>query len=345
MDLGEEIDVSLFKGTERAKVFALLEKMAISGASDLRLASDRVPHWTNLGVTEPVPDEDIWTKKEIISALYKLSGVDNWQTFLDEWRLDFSFTYKDKINGRFRISMVSERNKPAAVLRLIRSTIPTMDELELPSALYEIPKKKIGLYLFCGRTGSGKSTTQASIINEINRTRQVSINTIEQPIEYDFEDAKAFVFQREIGIDSKSYSLALIDLLRHAPDVVLIGELREAEEVRAALQLAENSLVLSTLHTSSIYNTIDRLLLMFEHQEQQSVKSALLRVLGGITIQELHRTNDGTQRKASFEIGMMTDDLRKAIKDDIDKNEFNAILESGVGGNQTMAQSLQNLVL
>lgn len=228
--------------------------------------------------------------------------------------LDFSHSIAGI--GRFRVNIFKQRGSYSTVIRVLAQKIPTIDELGLPQVFKELALKPRGLILVTGPTGSGKSTTLASMIDYINNNRRGHILTLEDPIEYMHKHNRCIVNQREIGEDSHNFSTALRAALREDPDVLLIGEMRDLETVATAVSAAETGhLVLSTLHTVSAAQTVDRIIDMFPTFQQQQIKVQLSGVLQGIVSQQLMRVMGSSGRVAAMEILLFTDAIRNVIRE------------------------------
>ena len=223
--------------------------------------------------------------------------------------------------------------------------IPSLDELNHPNILKELIKKQRGLILVTGPTGSGKSTTLAAMINEINKTRSAHIITLEDPIEYVHNHQKCIINQREIGKDTKSYANALRAVLREDPDVILVGEMRDLETISIAITAAETGhLVLSTLHTIGAAKTIDRIIDVFPPHQQQQIRIQLASVLQGIISQQLVPSIDGTKRFAALETMVITPAIQNQIREGKTYQIESAIQTGGRFGMKTMDMSLGELV-
>ena len=220
---------------------------------------------------------------------------------------EFDTSYSVEGVGRFRINVFKEKNNDAIAIRVIALKIPTLNELNHPEVLKSIINKKRGLILVTGPTGSGKSTTLAAMINEINNTREEHIITLEDPIEYLHNHNKCIINQREIGRDSKSYNKALKAVLREDPDVILVGEMRDLETISIAITAAETGhLVFSTLHTIGAVKTIDRIIDVFPPHQQEQVKIQLSSVIQAVISQQLLPNIKGNGRVAALEIMVNT---------------------------------------
>ena len=248
--------------------------------------------------------------------------------------------------GRFRVSIFKQRGTFAAVMRLIPSKIPSVEELNLPQVIKRISLEQRGLVLVTGTTGSGKSTTLAAMMNEINHKDSRVIITIEDPIEYLHTDVKSVFYQREIGLDADDFFTALRAALREDPDVILVGEMRDPETVRTALDAAETGhLVFSTLHTLDAKETIYRIISFFPPHHQQSVRFQLASVLKATISQRLLPRADGTGRVPAVEVMIVTEAIKERILNPDLTEEIPDFIEKGreIYGSQTFDQSLFDL--
>jgi twitching motility protein PilT len=254
-------------------------------ASDLHLNVGYRPTVRVAGALLPLGDFSVLTPEHAKDLVFQLLG-DIKDAFLERKEIDFSYSFKDK--ARFRVNVFFEKGFVSAALRLIPSKIKTLEELNLPTVLHRISKLKQGFILMTGPSGHGKSTTLASIIDEINHLRAEHIITIEDPIEYLFIGDKSLVNQREIGHDTKSFRNALGSILREDPNVIMIGEMRDPETIAAALTAAETGhLVLSSLHTNSASQTVDRVIDVFPPTQQNQIRLQLANTLSVIISQRL----------------------------------------------------------
>jgi len=246
--------------------------------------------------------------------------------------------------GRFRVNIFKQRGSSAIAIRVVGLKIPTLGELQFPSVVKDIITNKRGLVLVTGPTGSGKSTTLAAMINEINATRASHIITLEDPIEYLHRHNKSIINQREIGKDTLSYGNALRSVLREDPDVILVGEMRDLETISVALTAAETGhLVFSTLHTIGAAKTIDRIVDVFPPYQQQQVKIQLAAVLKGIISQQLLPRTDGQGRTAAIEIMMATTAIQNMIREGKTHQVESSIQTGAKYGMKTMDMSLSEL--
>lgn len=246
---------------------------------------------------------------------------------------------------RFRINIFKERGSSAVTMRLINTEAPDIDKMGMPEVFKTLSKRKNGLILVTGPTGSGKSTTMAAIINEINKNESRHIITLEDPIEYIFENNKSLIKQREVNVDTKSFSNGVRASLRQDPDVILVGEMRDFETVSAAVLAAETGhLVISTLHTLGTTKTIDRIIDVYPPHQQGQIRSQLGMILEGVISQVLLKniTNDG--RIAAYEIMLANNAIRNLIREGKTHQLQNVIQTSSKSGMITMDMYLKNLV-
>ena len=246
---------------------------------------------------------------------------------------------------RFRANFYKTINGPAAVLRRVESKIPDMDAFDLPQALYDIVDMHKGLVLVTGPTGSGKSTTLAAIVNEINKTRNANILTVEDPVEFIHQDNKSIVSHREVGKQTQSFANALKAALREDPDVILVGEMRDLETVSLALTAAETGhLVFGTLHTSGAPATINRIIDVFPPEQQEQIRAQISTSLKMVVTQRLLKTKDGQGRVGAFEIMKCTSPVQNLIRE-AKIHQIPSIMQTAVrDGMITMEKSLEELV-
>ena len=261
--------------------------------------------------------------------------------FQDTHELDSSVT----LSGlRFRANFYKTIHGPAAVLRRVESVIPTMDQFDLPPVLYDIIDMHKGLVLVTGPTGSGKSTTLAAIVNEINKTRTANIITVEDPVEFIHKDKKSIVSQREVGKQTESFAHALKAALREDPDVILVGELRDLETIGMALTAAETGhLVFGTLHTSGAPSTINRIIDVFPPEQQEQIRAQISTSLKMVVTQRLLKTRDGAGRVGAFEVMKCTPPIQNLIRE-AKIHQIPSIMQTAVrDGMITMEKSLEEL--
>lgn len=273
-------------------------------------------------------------------AMHMLRGErEATRTLLQSGSVDISYSIPGKT--RFRVNIFAQRGTYAIVLRVIPDGIPTLEQLKMPKELYNVPKLKNGIVLVTGPTGSGKSTTLAAIINQINQDYAYHILTIEDPVEYMHRHVKSTVNQREVGSDTKTFALALRAALRQAPKVILIGEMRDVETFSICLQAAETGhLVFSTVHTPSAYETMDRIINMFPPHEKQQICMRMANSLRGIVSQKLIPRADGSGRVAGVEVLIATPTVAKLVEEGRFGMIYDHIRDGEYWGMQTMNQCL-----
>jgi twitching motility protein PilU len=304
----------------------LLKVMVDRGASDLFVTAGAAPSIKVDGAIRPLTKE---TLKPSQARALVYSTMNDKQLAEFEGTNECNFAISAPGIGRFRVSAFMQRNTPGMVLRAINSHIPTMDELKLPNVLRELSMTKRGLILFVGGTSTGKSTSLASMIDYRNENHAGHIITIEDPIEYIHNHKKSIVTQREVGIDTESFEVALKNTLRQAPDVILMGEIRSAETMKFGLQFAETGhLCMATLHANNANQALDRIISFFGPEHHDQIWMDLSLNLKAIVAQQLLPTVDGKGRRAAIEVMINTpliqDYIRKGqvheIKDVIKKS-------------------------
>lgn len=266
------------------------------------------------------------------------------QQFEELGEIDFSYSIPQI--GRYRVNVFHQRGSMAASIRLVSTKIPLPEELGIPKSVVDLYQKKRGLVLVTGPTGSGKSTTLASIIDRINSMREVHVITLEDPIEYLHNHKKAMVNQREVGLDTHSYSNALRAALREDPDVILVGEMRDLETISTAITAAETGhLVLSTLHTIGAASTIYRIVDVFPPHQQQQIRVQLSMVLESVISQQLIPTADKKSRVAAFEVMHSTPAIKNLIREAKSPQINSTIQTSKKLGMQTMDDAIFDLYM
>jgi twitching motility protein PilT len=258
--------------------------------------------------------EQIVTPEIAQDLVRQCTSKEMYEQLMEEGEIDFAYVLKGI--ARFRVNVFKQRNTLAIAFRPIPTAIPKISDLGLPSVIYDLADKRMGLILVTGPTGSGKSTSLASIIDHINKNKKAHIISVEDPIEYLHKHEKSIVNQRELGIDTKSFGNALRASLREDPDVILIGEMRDQETIATALTAAETGhLVLSTLHTIGAAKTIDRIIDVFPPFQQAQVRVQLSTVLQGIISQQLVRAKDGKGRLLATEVMVWTPAIANLIRE------------------------------
>jgi twitching motility protein PilT len=309
-----------------------------SKASDLFIKAEAPPALRVHGRIVPT-DLPVLTPEDSQRMAESIMGEEQIARFHEYHELDLAFTLGDL--ARFRANVYQQRGSMGVVLRIIPLEIYTLEELGMPKVLAELVKPRQGLILVTGPTGCGKSTTLAAMLDLINRTRRCNIVTIEDPIEFVHTDRMAVVSQREVGIDTESFWDAMKYVVRESPDVILIGEMRDAETMRVALSAAETGhLVFSTVHTTSAADTIERIVSIFPPHEKQQICLRLSTGLLGIISQKLVPRADGTGRVAAVEVMINTPTVAKLVEEGRSGQIYNAINEGGYWNMQTMNGSL-----
>lgn len=264
------------------------------------------------------------------------------EIFNEKGEVDFSFALQGM--GRYRVNVFKQRGTIAAALRLVATKVPSAEELEIPPSVVELYKKKRGLILVTGPTGSGKSTTLAAIIDKINENNTSHVITLEDPIEYLHQHKKSTVNQREVGNDTMSYANALRAALREDPDVILVGEMRDLETISTAITAAETGhLVLSTLHTIGAAATIDRVIDVFPPHQQEQIRVQLAMVLECVVSQQLVPTIKGNKRVAAFEVLHMNSAIKNLIRENKSFQITSMMQTNKKLGMQTMDDALYDL--
>ena len=311
------------------------------GASDIHITVGMPLLFRIDGVLVPAAFQP--ADEEMSQMLYELLEEKERKRLQEGYDIDFAIQTED--GNRQRVNIFRQQGEIAATIRLLNSYIPTLEELNLPEKLYRLAQEPRGLILVTGPTGSGKSTTLASMIEYMNQTKPVHIITIEDPIEYTYQGKKALIHQREVGRDVISFASALRSALREDPDVILVGEMRDYETISAALTAAETGhLVLSTLHTTGASQTIDRIIDACPAGSQNQVRTQLSGVLKAVITQCLLPTSDGTGRMAATEILLGTDAVCNLIRENKTHQMSTAMQSGGSVGMHTLNMDLMRLV-
>lgn len=325
------------------EILKLFERTIELKASDLHITVGVPPMMRINGSLVPFGDQNMMPD-DIASMVKEFLTEEQFMHLSQDGELDVSFSRPGL--GRFRVNIYRQRGSYSIALRLLALRIPTMEELNLPPLLKEMAMKPRGLILVTGPTGSGKSTTLASMIDYINSTKSCHILTLEDPIEYLHRHQLSLVNQREIGNDTKSFANALRAALRQDPDVILVGEMRDMETIAIALTAAETGhLVLSTLHTVGAVKTMDRIIDVFPTHQQQQVRIQLSTVLEGIVSQQLLPKADDQGRVAAFELMVSTPATRNLIRES-KTHQIQSLIQTGSKfGMKTMDSALTELVM
>jgi twitching motility protein PilT len=321
----------------------LLERVVEMRASDLHLTAGSHPAVRVHGHIELLEDFDVLDPDMVRGLIYRITTTEQQKNLELSRQLDFAHGVRGL--ARFRVNAYYQRESMAAAFRLIPTEIKSVEELGLPSSLHDLTTKPRGLVLVTGPTGSGKSTTLASLIDEINRERTDHIITIEDPIEFLHHHKSCIVNQREVGQDATGFADALRGALRQDPDVILVGEMRDLETIGTALTAAETGhLVFATLHTQSAPSTIDRIIDVFPAEQQDQIRMQLANSLQGIVTQTLMPKHDGTGRVCALEILFLDDAIRNLIRQGKIEQIYSYMQTGTRRGMQTMEQSLTDLV-
>lgn len=320
----------------------LLEITVNKGASDLHLITKAPPMLRVNGALAPIAGLESLSKEQAEKLIFGLVNEEQKEVLLVNKEIDFSFAFGEL--ARFRVNAYYQKGALAAALRLIPMKIPSLEELNLPEICHAFTKLKQGFILVVGPTGHGKSTTLASVIEEINQNRAEHIVTIEDPIEYVFSHNKSIISQRELKSDTHSWPIALRSCLREDPDVVMIGEMRDLETMAMALTIAETGhLVFSTLHTNSAAQSIDRIIDVFPEHQQEQIRMQLSATIEAIVSQRLLPCLEGG-RIPTTEILVATPAVRTVIREGKTHMIDNIIQTSAEMGMKMLEMDLARLV-
>jgi twitching motility protein PilT len=329
---------------EDATLHELLKIAFQEKSSDLFIKAGAVPKIRQHAMVKPLPGDwgviDDQNARRIVTSTMTPKQAEEFEARLE---MDLAFSVGDLM--RIRANLYFQRGCPAGVFRLIPLEILSVEQLGLPPVLNETAKHRQGLVLFTGPTGSGKTTSLAAIIDLINRTRPCHIVTIEDPLEFVHADKAAYISQREVHIDTHDFHIAMRAVVREAPDVILVGEMRDVETMNVALQAGETGhLVFSTVHTPSAGETLDRIVNMFPPHEKNHLCMRLAGSLRAVVSQKLVPRADGNGRVAAAEVMICTPTISKLIEDGHFGELYHAISEGHFWGMQTMNQSLVKYV-
>jgi twitching motility protein PilT len=323
-------------------IFALINAAAAKGASDLHMSVDGPPLIRVDGFLEKIDSLPDLTERSIREALEQLITKEYIEIFNRERELDFSYAMPD--GTRLRCSVAQQRGFTNLAVRILSSRVPTIDELELPEMYKKIVSRETGLIVVSGPTGSGKSTTQAAMIQFLNTNKTCHIVTLEDPIEYVHVNNKSNIIQRELGRDTFSFAAALKHVLRHDPDVICVGEMRDPETARAALSLADTGhLVLTTGHAPNAPQAIQRIIDLFPPEERYTAQVRVASLLTAVLCQRLVPRANGSGRIAAVEIMLANSAVRSLIHDGRFSQLFNVIRISQQEGMVSLDDALVTL--
>ena len=323
-------------------IVELLAFVVKNNASDLHLSAGMPPmirvHGEIRRINLPAMEH-----KDVHDMIYDIMNDSQRKHYEEHLECDFSFAIPNL--ARFRVNAFNTQRGAASVMRTIPSKVLTLEQIKAPKIFAEIAQQPRGVVLVTGPTGSGKSTTLAAMINDINEGTYGHILTLEDPIEFVHESKKCLINQREVGRDTHSFSNALRSALREDPDIILVGEMRDLETIRLAMTAAETGhLVFGTLHTSSAAKTIDRIIDVFPAEEKEMVRAMLSESLRAVISQTLLKTKDGNGRVAANEIMIGTPAIRNLIREGKVAQMYSTIQTSQAVGMQTLDQNLADLV-
>jgi twitching motility protein PilT len=321
----------------------LLRQLVERGGSDLHLTSGIPPAIRVDGELTHLDDQPVCTPDELQKMLYSIMTQKQRETFENELELDMSYAMPGL--ARFRVNVFQQRDALASVMRVIPFEIKPLEDLGVPEQVANFAYLPRGFVLVTGPTGSGKSTTLASIIDLVNRNRPAHIMTVEDPIEFLHSHKRSVVNQREVGTDTHGFTEALKHVLRQDPDVILVGEMRDLETIQIALTAAETGhLVFGTLHTQDAPQSIDRIIDVFPPHQQEQIRVMLAGALKGVVCQTLLKTADGNGRTVACEVLMATSGVRNLIREGKTHQIYSAIQAGASHGMVAMDQSLATLV-
>ncbi len=321
----------------------ILLEVVSKKASDLHITAGSPPMLRVRGSLVAVEDAPRLTATDTREIVYAILNSSQRQRLETDWQIDFAYSIPG--HARFRVNAYFQRGTIGAAFRLIPAETVPIEKLGLPPVIREFARKPRGLVLVTGPTGSGKSTSLASLINEINETRDEHIMTIEDPIEFLHRHKRCIVNQRELGGDAQSFAMALKAALRQDPDVILVGEMRDMETIGTALTAAETGhLVFATLHTQDAPQTVDRIIDVFPPAQQGQVRAQLAIGLQGIVTQTLVPTADGMGRCVAAEVLVPTPGVRNLIREGKTHQIYSLIQTGASHGMQTMDAALAGLV-
>lgn len=326
-----------------ATIAELLKNAKEAGASDLHITVGVPPKMRVNGLLITM-DYPRLMPPDTRALLEEVMNDQQKEKFFEKGEFDMSFSIPEL--GRFRVNAFKQRGTVSMALRLVGTSVPSVEELGIPDSVIDLYNRKRGLVLVTGPTGSGKSTTLAAIIDKVNKNRECHVITLEDPIEYLHRHDKSMVNQREIGLDSQNYASALRAALREDPDVILVGEMRDFETISVAITAAETGhLVLSTLHTMGAANTVDRIIDVFPPHQQQQIRVQFANVLEAVISQQLIPKADESGRMAAFEVLHANYAVRNLIREGKSHQLVSVMQTNRKLGMITMDEAIQQLYL
>lgn len=324
------------------RIDGLLERLWQANGTDLQLTVGAAPMLRIDGHLEPVPGESALSETEVRSLLNEVLSAEQRRDWENRYELDFSFSWRE--HARIRGNAFTQRGNTAIALRMIPREIPSAEALGVPPVVRQLALRHQGLILMTGPTGSGKSTTLASLIDVINEERAAHVITIEDPIEYVHDHKRSLINQREVGTDTESFHQALRSVLREDPDVLLVGEMRDLESIQFALTVAETGhLVFATLHTNDTAQSLGRMIDVFPAEQQEQIRVQLAAALSCVVYQRLIPKIGGGMT-AAHEVLVATPAVRNLIKESKTHQLRNSLVTGARDGMITLEQSLSRLV-
>jgi len=325
------------------RIRELIEIAVDSRASDLHLRVGSVPTLRVYGNLVAIEGLSPLKPQDVEAYFEELATEEKRKAFALRHELDFEYSFPNYV--RCRINVLQQRSTLSIAMRIIPFKIPTIEELGLPNILKELALKRSGLILITGATGSGKSSTIAAMVDYLNENEERNVITIEDPIEYVYKNKKCLIVQRNVGHDTESFDVALVHALRHDPDVIVIGEIREIITMQTAIRAAETGhLVLGTMHTVDAAQTIHRIIDMFPDKQQEQIRSELAQIIVAVLCQFLIPRKEGTGRVPAFEIMLANNAIRNLIREGRIHQLYSQIQVSKREGMQTLNQALNSLL-
>jgi len=321
-----------------------LLKIAIDNhASDLHLRVGSAPTLRIYGALTPITGFAPMTPRDVVLYFEEIATAEQRKSFADRHELDFEYSIRDYT--RCRVNVMQQRSTLSVAIRIIPYTIPGLGDLNLPPVIRDLAMRRSGLILITGAKGSGKSTTIAAMVEYLNENVQRNIVTIEEPIEYVFKNKKCLIVQRNVGYDTESFDVALVHALRHDPDIIVVGEIREILTMQTAIRAAETGhMVLGTMHTIDAAQTVNRILDMFPDRQQEQMRSELSQILVAVVCQFLIPRKGNAGMVPACEIMLSNNAIRNTIREGRIHQLYGQIQVSRKEGMQTLNQALTELM-